>query len=67
MYRAVRIRAKRIVAGEIDDICGYGHDEGRRETSPERSGPFMTRDLAEPVDSGGEVSAACLIYRAVRC
>lgn len=67
MYRAVRIRAERIVAGEVDDISGYRHKEGRRETSPERSGPFMTRDLAEPIEGGGKVSTTGFVYRAVRC
>ena len=67
MYGAVRIRAERIVASEIDYICGYGHDEGGRETSPKRSWTFMTGDFAEPVKSGREVSASCLINRAIRC
>ena len=67
VYWAARIGTERIVAGKINDICWYGHDEGRRETSPKRSGPFMTGDLAESVESGGEVSAACLIHRATRC
>ena len=67
VYRAVRIRAERIITGEIDDICGYGHDEGWRKTSPKRGRPFMTGNLAEPIQSGAEVAAACLIHRAVRC
>lgn len=67
VYRAVRIRAERIVTGEIDDIGGHRHDKGRGETTPKRSGPFVTCDLAEPVESGGEIAAACLIDRAVCC
>ena len=64
-YRTVRVGAERIIASEINDVSGYGHDKGRGEASPERSGPFMTRYLAEPIEGGGEISAACLVYCAI--
>ena len=47
---AVGTGAEGVVAGEVDDVCGDGHDEGRGETSPEGCGTFVSSDLAETVE-----------------
>ena len=56
-----------IIAGEVDYICGNGHDKGGREAAPEGCGTFIASDFTEAVEGGGECFLSGLVDGAIGC
>lgn len=65
VYGAGGGEAQPVIAGEVDDICGDGHDEGGGESAPEGGDPLVARDFAEGVEGGVERAALRFFHGAV--
>lgn len=50
-----------VVAGEVDDVGGDGHEQGRGETAPEGGDALIARDLDEPLPGPVEAAARGLL------
>ena len=57
--------AEGVVAGEVDDIGGDGHDQCRRQAAPEGGEAFVAGDFAKAIEGGGEVLTAGFVNGAV--
>ena len=56
-----------VIATEVDDIRRNGHDECGTESSPQRKGALISRNLLEAIDGRVECLALCFLNCTVGC